>query len=100
MHIITRSRIIEAENKHPNDGHSLRAWYQIMRHSTFLNFANLRDSFNSVDKVGHLYVFNIGGNNLRLIAAIHFNRQKVYIRYVLTHAEYNRNIWKKLEGLQ
>jgi mRNA interferase HigB len=40
-------------------------------------------------------VFNIGGNKYRLIAAIHFNRQKVYIRHVLTHPEYDRGRWKK-----
>jgi len=45
--------------------------------------------------VGNLVVFNIGGNKYRLIAAIHFNRGKVYIRDVLTHAEYDKERWKK-----
>jgi mRNA interferase HigB len=39
-------------------------------------------------------VFNIGGNKYRLIAALHFNRRKVYIRHVLTHPEYARGAWK------
>jgi mRNA interferase HigB len=39
-------------------------------------------------------VFNIGGNTYRLIAAIHFNRRKVYIRHILTHQEYARGAWK------
>jgi len=38
---------------------------------------------------------NIGGNKIRLIAAIHYNRQKIYIRAVLTHSEYNKNQWKE-----
>jgi len=42
-----------------------------------------------------LTVFNIGGNKARLIAAIHYNRGKVYIRAVLTHAEYDKNKWKE-----
>jgi HigB_toxin, RelE-like toxic component of a toxin-antitoxin system len=37
---------------------------------------------------------NISGNNYRLIAAIHYNRRKIYIRNVLTHAEYDLGIWK------
>lgn len=41
-----------------------------------------------------LTVFNIGGNKYRLIAAIHFNRHKVYIRHILTHAEYDKDNWK------
>ena len=40
-------------------------------------------------------MFNIGGNKYRLIAAIHYNRQKVYIRSVLTHTDYDRNTWKR-----
>jgi mRNA interferase HigB len=44
--------------------------------------------------VGRLTVFNIGGNKARLIAAIHYNRRRVYIRAVLTHAEYDAARWK------
>jgi len=40
-------------------------------------------------------VFNIGGNKARLIAAIHYNTQKLYIRAVLTHTEYDKNKWKE-----
>lgn len=49
----------------------------------------------SADKVGKFTVFDIGGNKYRLIAAIHYNRKKVYIRHVLTHAEYDRGKWKE-----
>jgi mRNA interferase HigB len=40
--------------------------------------------------VGKLTVFNVGGNKVRLVAAIHYNRKKVYIRAVLSHEEYDR----------
>jgi mRNA interferase HigB len=40
-------------------------------------------------------VFDIGGNKVRLIAAIHYNRNKIYVRYVLTHQEYDAGKWKK-----
>jgi mRNA-degrading endonuclease HigB of HigAB toxin-antitoxin module len=39
-------------------------------------------------------VFNVGGNKYRLIAAIHFNRARVYVRHVLTHEEYNQGAWR------
>jgi mRNA interferase HigB len=45
--------------------------------------------------VGDLYVFDIGGNKLRLITSIHFNRKKLYIRHILTHQEYDKNKWKE-----
>jgi len=55
----------------------------------------LRETFPSADQVGKLTVFNIGGNKVRLIAAIHYNRGKIYIRAVLTHAEYDEQRWRK-----
>lgn len=66
-----------------------------MKAGTFRTFTELRATFPSADQVGKLTVFNTGGNKVRLIAAIHYNRQKVYIRAVLTHAEYNEGTWKE-----
>ena len=66
-----------------------------MRKGTFTDFSHLRSTFPSVDQVGVFTVFNIGGNKYRLITTIHYNRGKVYIRDVLTHAEYNRGNWKR-----
>ena len=48
------------------------------------SFAELREIFPDADQVGKLTVFNIGGNKVRLISAVHYNRRKVYIRAVLT----------------
>ncbi|HLW72164.1 MAG TPA: type II toxin-antitoxin system HigB family toxin [Candidatus Binataceae bacterium] len=74
---------------------SLRAWYKIVRQGRFSNLAELKQTFNTVDYVPvNLYVFSLGGNKYRLIAAIHFNAQRVYIRHVLTHQEYDRGDWK------
>jgi mRNA interferase HigB len=95
MHIITRKRLNEFAEKHPDDKISLLRWYKLMQKATPQSFAELRATFPTADKVGKLTVFNIGGNNLRLIAAIHYNRQKVYIRAVLTHAEYDQGKWKE-----
>ena len=66
-----------------------------MESEVFRDFDDLRATCASADQVGGLTVFNIGGNKYRLIAAIHYNRQKVYIRSLLTHADYDRNTWKR-----
>ncbi|MGE4093428.1 MAG: type II toxin-antitoxin system HigB family toxin [Candidatus Binatia bacterium] len=58
------------------------------------NFDELRATFPSADAVGDLIVFNVGGNKYRLIASIHFNRGKVYVRHILTHSAYDRGVWK------
>ena len=95
MHIITRKRLNEFAEKHPDAKSSLQHWHDLMKAGHFGSFAELRAVFPSADQVGKLTVFNIGGNRVRLIAAIHYNRQKVYIRAVLTHDEYDQSRWKE-----
>ena len=65
-----------------------------MQKTEFDSFAALRAVFPSADKLDRRTFFNLGGNKYRLITSIHFNRGKVYIRHVLTHAEYDRGDWK------
>ena len=95
MHIITRKRLIEFAQKHPDCSTALESWHRIVKHTDFNSFAELRQTFPSADKVVNLTVFNIGGNKARLIAAIHYNTHRIYIRHVLTHKEYNRGSWRK-----
>ena len=95
MHIITKKRIIEAKALHPACKSALDGWFRVIKENEFKSFAELKTVFNSVDKVEHLYVFNIGGNKLRLIASIHFNRQRLYIRHILTHKAYDKGDWRK-----
>ncbi len=64
-----------------------------MESRSFSSFADLRQSFGSVDKVGDLHVFDIGGNKYRLIVFLHFVQQIAYVKYVLTHADYDRMPW-------
>jgi mRNA interferase HigB len=94
MHIITRKRLNEFADKYPELRNALAHWYQLVERSNFNSFAELRSVFPSADQVGKLTVFNIAGNKVRLIAAIHYNRRKVYIRAVLTHKEYDEGKWK------
>ena len=95
MHVISRKALREFWERHPDSASPLARWFKIMERQAFRSFAELRATFPSADRVGNLIVFNIGGNNYRLIASIHFNRAKVYIRHVLTHAEYDRGNWKR-----
>ena len=60
----------------------------------FDNWAELKATFNTVDKVGELAVFDIGGNKYRLIAYIRFKKQIAYIKAVLTHQDYDKGTWK------
>jgi len=95
MHVITRKRLNEFSEKYPNGKRALEHWYKLMKGKNFRTFVELRADFPHADQVGKLTVFNIGGNKIRLIAAIHYNRQRVYIRNLLTHDEYEKGKWKE-----
>jgi mRNA interferase HigB len=95
MHIITRKRLNDFAKKYPSAKSSLQHWYQLVKKRNFDSFVHLRQTFPDADQVGKLTVFNIGGNKVRLVAAVHYNRQKIYIRDILTHEEYDQGKWKE-----
>ena len=94
MHVISKKILREFWERYPESKAPLIRWFKIMDKHKFENFAELRTTFPFADKMGDLIVFNIGGNKYRLIASIHFARGKVYVRHVLTHAEYDKEGWK------
>lgn len=94
MHIITRSRLVEFWEKYPNSKTSLSLWYKLASTATWNNLVEVREFFSSADQVANFTVFNIGGNKYRLIVFIDYVYQKVFIRHVLTHAEYDKDEWK------
>ena len=95
MHVIAKPALVEFWKKHSGAEGPLEAWYRIMRREVVADFNALRETFGSADYVDPFTVSNIGGNKYRLIAVIHYNRRKVYIRQVLTHAEYDRDNWER-----
>ena len=110
MHITGRNVLNKFAQKHPNDRSALNPWYNLMRQETFTSFADLlkifpyanqvkvrKRRFNQPPKDEIWTVFNIGGNNVRLMASIQYatNEQKVTINKILTHAEYDKGRWKE-----
>jgi mRNA interferase HigB len=95
MRVISVTRLKEFWLKHPRAEASLATWYQVVRHATWKTTAEMLKTWPSADIVERLTVFNIGGNDFRLIARVEYQRQEVYIRAVLTHAEYSREDWKR-----
>lgn len=95
MHVRTRKRLNEFAEKYPETRTALANWCDSVRRNNFSSLPNLKLMFPTADKVGKLTVFNVGGNKVRLVAAIHYNRKRIYIRAVLTHQEYDRGKWKE-----
>ena len=94
MHVISRKVLRRFWEHYPESQAPLSRWFKVMRRSEFRSFIEIRATFPSADKVGELIVFNIGGNKYRLVASIHFNRGKVFIRNVMPHQEYDKGRWK------
>jgi len=80
---------------HPDARGPLTRWRKRARLAKWKSFDDVRGEYASADQYEELVIFNIGGNKYRLIVAIHYNTGCVYIRHVLTHAEYDRGNWKK-----
>jgi mRNA interferase HigB len=95
MHVISRKALRLFWEEHPESKMTLARWFKIMRTTDFADFEAIRKTFPSADLVNRWIVFNVGGNKYRLIASIHFNRKKTYVRHVLTHADYDKGSWKK-----
>lgn len=92
MRVITKRKLIEFYTVHPEAKAALEDWYEFATKKDWASFNELRDSWsNSVDYVGNnRYVFNIKGNNFRLIVIILFKPSLIYIRFVGTHADYDK----------
>ena len=94
MHPISRRPLKQFWEKHPGAERALRHWIKAVETSGWKNFANVRQLFGIADQVGKFVVFNIRGNKYRLIVVIHYDRQRVYVRHILTHKEYDLGKWK------
>jgi mRNA interferase HigB len=95
MRIVSRKAIRQATAKHSEWGASLNAWYKIAKNADWKNFTDVRNSWKNSDAVGRLVVFNISHNRCRLIAAIKYKWRMVYIRRILSHAEYDEKEWRE-----
>src|SRR5690606_31934507 len=94
MHVISQRALREFWKSHPDAEEPMRRWYRLVRAADWTSFADLRNTFPSADPYHRCVIFNVGGNKYRIIASVHYNRRKVYIRDALTHSEYDRGSWK------
>lgn len=89
MHIISLKALREFWLKHPAAERPLRDWHSIIERTGFVDLNDLRQAFRSADYVPPYTIFNVGGNKYRIITMIRYALQRVYIRWVMTHEEYD-----------
>lgn len=95
MQILSKRRLQNFWEKHPNSKESLLNWYRTVKKTDWNSFADVKETYRSADVYEDCVIFNIGGNNFRLIAKIRYRIKRIYIRFVLTHKEYDKDKWKK-----
>jgi len=91
MRIFTEQRLKEYVEERPECRVAVQDWVMKVKKAEWKNFADIKATFRTVDYVGNQrYVFNIKGNNFRLVAIVRFTVEFVYIRFIGTHAEYEK----------
>jgi mRNA interferase HigB len=94
VHVISRKKLLEAAREHVDLLAPLDVWYRVAKKANWKTLNEVQETFPSADAVGKYTVFNVKGNSYRLIAEINYRSQRLFVRHVLTHAEYDRGRWK------
>jgi mRNA interferase HigB len=91
MVVISKTILRDFGSEHPRAIEALNDWYNLVKDADWAAPGDVRLMFNSVDYVGNeRFVFNIKGNRYRIVAMIFFDIRTVFIRFVGTHAEYDK----------
>lgn len=91
MVIFTKSTLIKFGRKHADALNPLLEWYKVVTQADWSNVNDVKKTFNSTDYVGNgRFVFNVKGNKYRIIAQIQFSYRAIYIKFIGTHAEYDK----------
>ena len=84
---------MEFLRRHPNASPSLESWYHTVRRADWNSLADVKKIYPSADQVGRRTVFNISGNQFRLVARINYRTRAVFVLHILTHRAYDKGEW-------
>ena len=92
MHVISRKPFSDAIKKYPNDAADIESTYNVLNRGDFKTPQELKAVFSSLDNFKYKdkwWIIDIGGNNLRMLAFIEFRHNRIYVKYIVTHQEYD-----------
>jgi len=93
--VISKRGLLSLVARHPETMASLIVWHERVRRATWLGLINVRRDFPSADQIGSVLIFNVMGGNYRLITTVAYQAQRIYVKALLTHREYERKEWTK-----
>lgn len=94
MHLISIRALRNDAAEYADISQSIEAWYAVVRQARWKKLEDVRKIYRDAEAVGHFTVFNVKGNKYRLIVGIDYSSGTVYYKYLLTHADYDKNKWK------
>ena len=91
MNVVTRKTLVAFYTLHPKAKGPLSAWYKHVKAANWMSPQDVKDDFNSADFLAdNRVVFNIGGNNYRLVVRISYTFKQVLVKFVGTHTDYDK----------
>lgn len=96
MHVMSLKPLREFWESRPWDLQAerrLRTWFKTAEMHDWSNFDDMKRVFGSADRVRNCVVFDVGGNHYRIVARVDFARSLVYVKRVMDHKEYDKNLW-------
>ncbi|MEO0012925.1 MAG: hypothetical protein RLZZ535_1314 [Cyanobacteriota bacterium] len=94
MHLISIRNLRTDAAPYPDAKKPINNWHTTVKKAQWQNLEDVRQIYRDAEAVGNFTVFNIKGNDYRLIVGIDYENQTVYYKYFLTHAEYDKGKWK------
>ena len=106
MNVISRHGLLIAAQSYPDAQNWVGSWFQVAKRASWTSLADVRQTYPATDQVGQCLIFDVRGNNYRLIVTVVWARKladanatklingTLYIKHFLTHAEYDKDAWK------
>lgn len=94
MRIISEKKLREFWQQRPDAENAMREWIKTVKLAHWNNFSDVRKTFNRADIYGGCVIFDVGGNKYRIVGKIAYEFKIVYIRFVLTHRQYDEKKWQ------
>lgn len=94
MHLISIRKLRNDASLYSDVSQAIEAWYAVVKKANWKNLEDVKKIYRDAEAVGNFTVFNVKGNKYRLIVGIDYVSQIVYYKYLLTHADYDKNRWK------
>lgn len=95
MNVISKPGLLKLSKKHPETLPTLTLWYKVVKRAVWRGLHEVRRSYPTADQVGNVLIFDVMGNRYRLITHVNYAVQRIYVKALMTHREYERKEWMK-----